>query len=57
VTFAKDLKKVDFGRKYEFKADGNPRVGQYDVDAGLHQTRARSKAAKIMTKTSTYQRP
>ena len=27
VTFAKGMKKVDFGRKYEFKVDSNPRVG------------------------------
>ena len=27
VTFAKGMKKVDFGSKYEFKVDSNPRVG------------------------------
>lgn len=51
------MKKVDFGRKYEFKVDSNPRVGYYEVDTALNQTKTRSKAAKIMTKTSTYKRP
>jgi len=29
------MNKVDFGSKYEFKADKNPAVGQYNVDEGL----------------------
>ena len=27
------MNKVDFGRKYEFKANSNPAPGQYDVEA------------------------
>jgi hypothetical protein len=49
------LKKVDFGNKYVFKADSNPRPGQYEVESS--QTKHRSVAAKIMTKTSSYQKP
>lgn len=57
VTFGSGLKKVaDMGRKYEFKVDSNPKIGQYDVDTGLNQTKARSKAARILTKTSTYKK-
>ena len=55
ITFGDNLKKVDFGKKYEFKVDSNPRPGQYNVDS--QYTKSRSKAATIMTKTSTYQRP
>ena len=53
--FASDLKKIDFGRKYEFKVDSNPRVGQYETDTKL--TKPASRTAKINKPTSTYKRP
>ena len=43
------------GKKYDFKVDSNPRVGQYNVDNAM--TKTRSKAATIMNKTTTYKRP
>jgi hypothetical protein len=49
------LKKVDFGRKYEFKVDSNPRVGQYETASKW--TKPTSKTAKIMKPTSSYKRP
>ena len=54
-AFASDLKKVDFGRKYEFKVDSNPRVGQYDTDNKA--IKPSSKSAQIREPTSTYKRP
>jgi len=43
------------GSKYEFKADQNPAVGQYDVDTS--QTMGQSKSAIIKTATSPQRRP
>ena len=31
ITFGSGMKGIDMGKKYEFKVDSNPRVGQYDV--------------------------
>ena len=39
MTFAKNLNKVDFGSKYEFKPDRNPAPGQYNADEGLKHTK------------------
>jgi len=36
------MNKVDFGSKYEFKADKNPAPGQYEVDAAQRATMTRS---------------
>jgi len=36
------MKKVDFGRKYEFKVDSNPHVGKYNVDEGQKAIQTRS---------------
>jgi len=30
ITFGSNMKKIDMGKKYEFKADSNPKVGQYN---------------------------
>jgi len=30
--FGSDLKRIDFGKKYDFKVDSNPPVGKYNVD-------------------------
>lgn len=49
------MKRVDFGRKYEFKVDANPAPGKYNPDSALMKTR--SQAAIITEKVSTYQRP
>ena len=46
--FGETLNKVDFGRKYEFKANNNPAPGQYEVEASAKATMTRSKAAKIV---------
>lgn len=49
------MSKIDFGRKYEFKVDSNPKVGKYDTDSKL--VRPSSKTAKIHRATSNYKRP
>jgi len=54
-AFGSGLKKVDFGRKYEFKADSNPCPGQYETDNKI--TKPASFSAKIVQPTSTYRRP
>jgi len=36
------MNKVDFGRKYEFKADRNPAVGQYEAADSMMKTKNRS---------------
>ena len=42
VTFAKTMNKVDFGRKYEFKANNNPAPGQYEAADSMKMTKNRS---------------
>jgi len=53
--FGSDMKKVDFGRKYDFKVDSNPTPTQYNPNNTLSKTK--SHAALIKEKTSNYQRP
>jgi len=57
VTFAKNMNKVDFGSKYQFKADSNPAVVQYEVEASAKATMNRSVAAKIVSNENAYKRP
>ena len=49
--------KVSMGAKYEFKADSNPPVGGYDVDAGHAHVQGRSQSALIRGPVSSYRRP
>lgn len=53
--FGSGMNKIDFGRKYEFKVDSNPKVGQYETDSKL--VKPTSKTAKIHQPTSNYRRP
>ena len=50
------MKKVDFGSKYQFKADTNPAVGQYEVEASSKAIMNRSVAAKIVSNDNAYVR-
>ena len=52
-AFGSELKGIDMGRKYEFKVDSNPRVGQYNVQ----EIKTRSQTAMIKQPTSSYRRP
>ena len=45
------------GSKYVFKADSNPPVGAYDLDASNKHTKSKSRAAHIKGETSPYRRP
>ena len=51
-AFGSELKGIDMGKKYIFKADTNPAPGQYET-----YTPKKSKAATIRQPTSNYKRP
>jgi len=52
------MNKVDFGSKYEFKADKNPAPGQYDVESGMMVTKERKYEAMIRGRDENgYKRP
>jgi len=51
------MNKVDFGSKYEFKANSNPAPGQYEVEASSKAIMNRSVAAKIVSNENAYKRP
>ena len=55
APFGSELKGIDFGKKYEFKVDSNPRVGQYNTDNSV--TKTKSISAQIREPTSSYRRP
>lgn len=47
TKFGSGMKKVNFGRKYKFKADSNPGAGDYDVVKSFEATKPKSKGATI----------
>ena len=51
-AFGAELKGIDMGRKYEFKVDSNPRVGQYNTDNAMTKTKTIS--ATINKSTTNY---
>lgn len=55
--FGSELKGINFGRKYEFKADDNPKIGQYEPERAEAITKTRARNTYIAKDVKYYERP
>ena len=58
TAFGADVtRNITMGSKYEFKADSNPAVGQYDPSSGIAMSQSKSRMAHITEEKHPYRRP